>query len=138
MPMYDYKYLLCEGQVLGNAGDEAVTSVIDFGSASPDIAKDGKFGLHVVVTILETQTALNSGAIIWICGSDSDTTPDLTDDRIIGRFFVRGDMLAGKHYFIPCPPIAYRYMTAYFDVVSENGAAGAYTIWFGPGPDGGV
>jgi hypothetical protein len=139
MPMYDYKYLLTEADsTFGASGvlDNVAGTAIDFGSASPDQAKSGNFGLHVVVTTTVTITALNSGAIIWITGSDTDVDPLIDLDKIIGRFFAKASLLAGKHFFIPCPPTMYRYMSAEVEVVSESSATGAITAWFGPGIDG--
>lgn len=138
MPVYDKKFLLCEAQVMGDTADEYSVdpdsnTSIDFGVTTPGVAMAGKFGLHVVVTTTLTQTSLNSGCEIWLC-SDSGTSPT---GKVMGRFFARAALVAGKHYFIPCPPTGLlRYARALFKRVSENAVAGAYTMWLGPDEDG--
>ena len=129
-PMYDFKNLICSAQVLGNAGDEYTDDEVNFGFASPNVGRGGKFGLHVVVTT--TFTGLDSGANIWIAHGTA-TAPTT---KSVGRFFAVADLIAGKHYFIPGPHSILQFARGLFDVVSENATAGAATMWFGPDEDG--
>jgi hypothetical protein len=127
--MYDKLLLLCTAQVLGNAGSEYTDDPgeINFGVTTPAPNKSGQFGLHVVVTT--TFATLTSGAIIWIVDGAS-TAPT---GKHTGAFFSAAQLVAGKHYFIPCSNRALlQYARGYFEVVSENATAGACTMYFGP------
>ena len=131
MPMYDYKYLLCEAQALGNAGDEYTDNEVDFGVTTPNVNAGGEFGLHMVVTT--TYTTLTSGAILWIChGAATAPTTKHT-----GMFIPVASLVAGAHFFVPCGSIPLlEFARGLFDVVSENAGAGASTCWFGSPKDG--
>ena len=125
MPMYDYLYLLCEAQVLGNAADENADNEVNFGVANPNLGKSGLFGLHVIVTT--TFTGLASGASIEIVNG-ATTGPTTV---IASRFFAVGSLVKGKHYFIPAPPLHLQFASANFNIVSEVATAGAATMYFG-------
>ena len=130
MPLYDYKFLLCEEQVLGNAADEYTDDEVNFGVANPNVGRGGKFGLHIVITT--TFTGLASGAIVWICHGAA-TAPTT---KSVGRFFAASQLTAGKHYFIAGPKTLLQYARGLFDIVSEVATAGAATMWMGPDEDG--
>lgn len=133
MGMYDYKFLLCTAQVLGNAADEYTDDEVDFEITSPGINGNmlGNFGLHMVVTT--TYTGLDSGAILWIAhGAATSPTTKHT-----GMFIPVADLVAGAHFFVPAGSIPLlRYARGLFDIVSEVATAGASTCFFGPGPAG--
>jgi len=129
--MYDYLHLLCEDQVLGNAGDEYTDDEVNFGVTTPAVNKSGNFGLHMVVKT--AYTGLDSGCILWIAhGAATAPTTKHT-----GMFIPVASLTLGAHFFIPCgsTPLL-QYARALFEVVSENATAGASDIWFGPGPHG--
>lgn len=131
MPMHDYKLLIADAQVLGNAADEYSDDEVNFGMAAPGVNKSGNFGLHMVVTT--TFAGLDSGAILWIIhGAASSPTTKHT-----GMFIAAADLTAGKHFFVPCgsTPLL-QYARGLFDIVSEVASAGAADLWFGPGPAG--
>lgn len=125
MPMYDYLYLLADAQVLGDAADENASNEVNFGVTNPNVGMSGMFGLHIVVTT--TFTGLNSGVNIEIVNGAS-TTPTTV---CASRFFAVGDLVKGKHYFIPAPPSLLQYASAKFNIVSEAATAGAATMYFG-------
>ena len=129
MPMYDYKFLLCEAQVLGNAADEYTTDEVDFEVTTPAVNRSGMFGLHMVVTT--AYTGLDSGAVLWIVHGAA-TTPTT---QHTGMFIPVASLVKGAHFFVPCgsTPLL-RYARGLFDIVSEVATAGASTCWFGP-PD---
>lgn len=125
MGMYDYKYVLAEEQVLGNAADEVTTNEVNFGVTNPNVGRSGMFGMHVVVTT--TFTGLDSGCNMQILhgASSSPTTV------CASRFFAVASLTAGKHYFIPAPPSLLQYAAGNMDIVSEVATAGKMTIYFG-------
>lgn len=125
MPMYDYKYLLCSEQVLGNAADENADNEVNFGVTNPNVGRSNMFGLHIIVTT--TFTGLDSGANIEIVHGAS-TGPTTV---CASRFFAVADLAAGKHYFIPAPPSLLQYASANFNIVSEVATAGKATMYFG-------
>ena len=131
MPMHDYKLVLADAQVLGNAADEYSDDEANFGITTPGVNKSGNFGLHMVVTT--AFTGLDSGAILWIMhgASTSPTT------KHTGMFIAAADLVAGAHFFVPCgsTPLL-QYARALFDIVNEVATAGAADLWFGPGPAG--
>ena len=127
MPMYDYKYLLCSAQAMGNAGSEYTDDQVNFGVTTPAPNKGGQFGLHAVVTTVFA--TLTSGCILWIAhgASESPTT------KHTGMFIAAADLTAGSHFYVPCGSVPLlQYARGYFEVVSENATGGAMTIWFGP------
>lgn len=125
MPMYDYLYLLCSEQALGNAADENADNEVNFGVTNPNVGRSGMFGLHIVVTT--TFTGLDSGVNIEIVHGAS-TGPTTV---CASRFFAVGDLVAGKHYFIPAPPSLLQYASMNFNIVSEVATAGKITAYFG-------
>jgi hypothetical protein len=130
MGNYDYKYLLCEAQVLGNAADEYTDDDINFGMAGPGVNMGGQFGLHMVVTT--TFTGLDSGAIIWTVHSASATPTT----KHTGMYIPVASLVAGAHFFVPCGNIKLlQYARGLFDIISEVATAGAATMWFGDASD---
>lgn len=131
MGMYDYKYLLCSAQVLGNAADEYTDDEVNFGVTTPDVGAGGQFGLHMVVTT--AFTGLDSGAILWTVHGAA-TTPTT---RHTGMFIPVASLVKNAHFFVPLgsTPLL-QYARAEFDIVNQVATAGAATIWFGPGPQG--
>jgi len=127
-PVYDYKFLLASALALTDAVYS--TNQVNFGVANPNPGKSGMFGLHIVVTT--SFGTLTSGAIIWVMhGAAEDPTT-----KHMGRFFTAAQLVAGKHYFIPCGHTLLQYARARFDKVTEDASAGAATMWFGPDEDG--
>ena len=125
MPMYEYKYLLADAQVFGNAADEASDNEVNSVVTNPNVGRSAMFGLHCIVTT--TFTGLDSGANIQIQHGAS-TGPTTV---CASRFFAASSLTAGKHYFIPAPPSLLQYARMNFDIVSEVATAGAITAYFG-------
>lgn len=127
MPMYDYKYLLCSAQVLGNAGDEYTDDEVNFGVTTPNVNARNEFGMHIVVTTVFA--GLDSGCIMFIAhGAATSPTTKHT-----GMFIPVASLVAGAHFFVPAGSIPLlQYARGLMDVVSENASGGAMTIWFGP------
>jgi hypothetical protein len=123
MPIYDYKYLLDEDHAVTTA--DYSTNEVNFGVTNPNVGKSGMFGLHIVVTT--TFTTLTEGMNITICNGAA-TTPTTV---CASRFFAVGDLVKGKHYFIPAPPSLLQYARANFAVVSTAAGAGKLTAYFG-------
>lgn len=127
MPMYDYKLLLCDAQVLGNAADEYTDDEANFGMTTPGLVQASGMGLHLVVTT--AFTGLDSGAILWLChGAASSPTTKHT-----GMFIPVASLVKGAHFFIPMgsTPVL-QYARGLFDIVNEVATAGAATCWIGP------
>lgn len=133
-PMYDYKYLLLSDQSLMDGGAEySYTSkgnVVNFGMTQPDLAKAGKFGLHIVITT-KYETTMTACEIWIVHGSGATPTT-----RLVGRYFAIADMLAGKHFFIPCSPGLLQYAALHGTPATGNPGSGKMTAWFGPDEDG--
>jgi hypothetical protein len=126
MGMRDYKFQLCDAQVLGNAGDEYTDDEVNFGVTTPAVNMLGDFGLHMVVTT--TYATLTSGAVLWIVHGASSTPTTLHT----GMFIPVASLTKGAHFFVPCGNVPLlQYARGLFDVVSENATAGASTCWFG-------
>jgi len=123
--MYDYYYLLCSEQVLGNAADENADNEVNFGVTNPNVGRANMFGLHIIVTT--TFTGLDSGVNIEIVHGAA-TAPTTV---CASRFFAASALTAGKHYYIPAPPSLLQYASANFNIVSEVATAGACTMYFG-------
>jgi len=123
--MYDYKYLLADAQVFGNAADENADNEINFGVTNPNVGRSNMFGLHIIVTT--TFTGLDSGVNIEIVHGAA-TAPTTV---CASRFFAASALAAGKHYFIPAPPSLLQYASMNFNIVSEVATAGAITAYFG-------
>ena len=130
MGMSDYKYALCDGQVLGNAADEYTDDEVNFGVTTPAVNMGGNFGLHMVVTT--TYAGLDSGVILWtVHGASTAPTTKHT-----GMFIPVASLVAGAHFFVPCGNVPLlQYARGLFNIVSEVATAGASDIWFGPGPE---
>lgn len=135
MGMSDYLLWLhskatAAGTAIGQSGDEYSEDEVDFELTTPGIEKSGNFGLHIQVqTSFETMV----DCIVWIV-TGAATAPTT---KVIGRSFVLADLVAGKHYFIPCPRGAMlRYARALWDVVTTNPTAGKVSMWFGPATGG--
>ena len=133
MPMYDYKYLICSALALMTGGAEygyTVGNQVNFGRAKPDLGKAGKFGLHIVITttFATTMTACE----IWIVHAATEN-PTV---RLVGRYFAIADMVAGKHFFIPCSPGLLQYASLHGTPTTGNPGTGNLTAWFGPDEDG--
>jgi len=125
MPMYDYKYLLCTEQVLGNAADENAENEVNFGVTNPNVGRSGMFGLHVIVTT--TFTGLDSGVNLEIVHGASTGPTEVC----ASRFVAVANLTKGKHYFIPAPPSLLQYASFNFNIVSEVATAGKITAYFG-------
>ncbi len=134
MPINDYKLLVLDNQALSVGGADAYAytalgNVINFGVTQPDLAKAGKFGLHIVI---ETAYAADmTSCEIWIVhGSGATPTTKLS-----GRYFTVAQLSLGAHLFIPCAPGLLQYASLYLDITGIP-AAGAMTAYFGPDEDG--
>jgi hypothetical protein len=114
------------GTVIGQSGDEYSEDEVDFEIAAPGVEKSGNFGLHIVV---QEDFATMVDNNVWIV-TGAATAPTT---KLIGRYFVLADLVAGKHYLIPCPPGGMlRYARALWDVVETNPTAGKVSMYFGP------
>lgn len=128
MPMYDYKYLLSEAQVVGNAGDEYSDNEVNFGIVNPGVAKSNNFGLIFVVTAIFA-TMVDCQVCIVHGAATAPTT------LLVSRYFVLADLITlGQMYYIPCPPTILQYARMLWDVVTTNPTTGAVTAWFGTPP----
>lgn len=114
------------GVIIGQSGDEYSADEVDFEITTPGIEKSGNFGLHILV---QTDFATMVDNNVWIV-TGAATSPTT---KLIGRYFVLADLVAGKHYYIPAPPGGMlRYARALWDVVTTNPTAGKVSMWFGP------
>jgi len=127
MPMYDYKLLLSDAQVLGNAADEYTDDEANLGMATPGLVQGNMLGIHLVVTT--TFTGLDSGAILWLVHGAA-TTPTT---KHTGMFIPVASLVKDAHFFVPIgsTPVL-QYVRGLFDIVNEVATAGAATIWIGP------
>lgn len=127
MPAYDYRFLLCDSQVLGNAADEYTDDEHNFGIANPGLVQGNMLGIHMVVTT--TFTGLDSGAVLWLVHGAS-TAPTT---KHTGMFIPVASLVKGAHFFVPIGSTAVlQYARGLFDIVNEVATAGAATIWIGP------
>lgn len=129
MPIYDYKYLLCEQANIKDG--QYTTNQKDFGYPNPNLGATGKFGLHVLVTT--AVAGATEGIIIWVFhgAAENPTT------KHVGRFFTLASLTAGKHYFIPIPKTVNQYVRAGVAKVGANDVTtGNFTMWLGPDEDG--
>lgn len=126
MPMYDYKYLLHDDKIIGQAADEYSTNEVDFGVATPNVNAKGDFGLHVVVTTLFAGCA--SGVTFWIIhGAATAPTTKHT-----GMFVPVAEMVAGANFFIPCGSVELLQFARMLFDEAEVSTAGKLTAFFGP------
>ncbi len=125
MPMYDYKYLLCSEQVLGNAADENADHEVNFGVASPGVGNLGIMALHIIVTT--TFTGLDSGVNIEVVHG-ANTGPTTV---CASRFLAVAALVKGKHYQVLCPPSMLQYASMNFNIVNQVATAGKITAYFG-------
>lgn len=123
MPLSDYK-LWVESDHAVTTADYSSTE-LNFGIAGPNIGKANMFGLHVIITT--AFATLTEGMDIEIC---SDATAGATS-VIASRHFAVGDLVAGKHYYIPAPPTTLQYVRARWHVTSTAATAGKLSGYFG-------
>jgi hypothetical protein len=122
MPMYDYLYLLESDTAI--TVDAYSTSEVDFGVTNPNVAMNGNFGMHIIVTTsFVTTVSIDFKAI-----DGAATAP--TTHILAQRNLLLADLVAGKHYYIPFPPSMLRYVRAYYDV-NTNATAGKVTVYLG-------
>ena len=126
MPMYDYKYLLHDAAIIGQAADEYSANEVNFGVTTPNVNAKGDFGLHVVIGVAFTGCA--SGVTFWIVHGAA-TTPTT---KHTGMFVPVAELVAGADFFIPCGSVELlQYARMLFDE-SEVSTAGTLTAYFGP------
>lgn len=134
MPVYDYEFLLNEdhkAMVNGNCNSQ---NEVNFGIATPGVADAGNFGAHIVIT--QAYTAINSGAVMWVC-TGASTAPTT---KVVGRSLTKTQLgVLNAHYFLPIPPGSLlQYARLKGAIVSENSTLGKMTCWFGPDTDGSI
>jgi len=141
MPQSDYK-LWIFGKAVPTVGVDLCHSaaeysytaedLVDFGYTDPHVERGGKFGLHVIINeTFTTGSSLASLLISIVTGTTSSPTTKLT-----GRTFLIADLVAGKHYYIPCAGKVQRYLAAYAEPNTGTATAGQVCMWFGPDEDG--
>lgn len=127
MGMYDKKFLL----------DDAVAITVDAYSTDevklPHVNNVApmNWGLHLVVTIAFGTFA---GFILWVIHGAAATPTTQYIARNCGAAAV---FTKGKHLWIPLGGLPLlQYIRAYYDITTTG--TGSATVYFGPGPDGGV
>ena len=131
MPMYDYKYLV--QSATANTSAAVGTNTINTGVTYPGLNKSGQFGLHIKVTT--AFTSLASGVQLWIIHSASDNL-STGSTKHSGIFIPVASLTLGAHFFIPCSPhLLFQYIGFLWSPVSEAGASGATTVYFGTKSD---
>ncbi len=131
MPIRDMKMLL-NSAIDGFDANTNSTYVVNFGTANPNCAKNGKFGCHILITT--TYTDLTEGGDFVVMHGTS-TAPAT---RLITRRLAVADMTAGKQFFIPFPPTNLQYVRLKTIPVSTTSTHGAHTAWLGPDEDGAI
>lgn len=122
MPMYDYKYLLESDTAI--TADAYSTTEIDFGVAKPGLAKNGNFGMHVIIT----ETFLSCVSVDFKIMHGATTAPTTL---ILGqRNLLLAELEKGKHYYIPMHPTMLEFVRAYY-VTNTDATAGKVTVYLG-------